>query len=221
MTAVIIHIDLDAIDKRLDHGKLWTTGWGDWTDANASTCLHGAIRACQPVPGDAFIVEQVGKRYGFGPADNDDADSWEEIKAKVITDITDDMLAITFGPQWQQIVTLIRRAAVLTRSEKRQLAAAWRVITDHAKSSAWNAAGNAFRAEAIAAAHSAAWCSQQDTATGAASRPASTVTADAAMALVVRDLIGQHGFGQHHYETLTRPWATVIGKVHPDDKGSD
>ena len=36
---------------------------------------------------------------------------------------------------------------------------------------------------------------------------------DAAEALVVRDCLAQE-----HYETLTRPWASVIGKVHPDDE---
>ena len=35
---------------------------------------------------------------------------------------------------------------------------------------------------------------------------------DAACALVARDLIGTE-----HYDTLTQPWASVIGKVHPDD----
>lgn len=37
-------------------------------------------------------------------------------------------------------------------------------------------------------------------------------------ALVVRNLIGQYGFSQHHYDLLTHPWATVIGPVHPADK---
>jgi hypothetical protein len=36
--------------------------------------------------------------------------------------------------------------------------------------------------------------------------------------LAVRDLIGQHGFTQAHYNLLTEPWATVIGPVHPDDE---
>ena len=40
---------------------------------------------------------------------------------------------------------------------------------------------------------------------------------DAALALVVRDLIGQHGFTQAHYDTFTLPWRTVIGPIHPDD----
>ena len=36
---------------------------------------------------------------------------------------------------------------------------------------------------------------------------------DAAFALVVRDLISEE-----HYATLTGPWASVIGPVHPDDE---
>ena len=35
--------------------------------------------------------------------------------------------------------------------------------------------------------------------------------------LVVRDRIGRSGFEQEHYDVLTKPWASVIGKVHPDD----
>lgn len=40
---------------------------------------------------------------------------------------------------------------------------------------------------------------------------------DAARALVVHDLIGDR-FTQAHYDLLTRPWASVIGPVHPDDQ---
>lgn len=39
----------------------------------------------------------------------------------------------------------------------------------------------------------------------------------AALGLIVRDLIGQHGYTQAHYDLLTKPWATTIGKAHPDD----
>ena len=169
MTAAIIHIDLDAIDTRLHGGDLWGRGWGTPTDPSASTCLHGAIRYCQPVPGDAQIIEQVGNRFGFGTGDNDNAGSWADIRAKVVPDITDDMLAGTFGPQWEAIVALARRAATLTPDEAERL--------DAARDAAGAAAG----------------------------------------ALVVRDLIGQHGFTQEHYDLLTAPWATVIGRVHPDD----
>ena len=39
----------------------------------------------------------------------------------------------------------------------------------------------------------------------------------AAGALVTRDLIGQHGYTQAHYDLLVQPWATIISQVHPDD----
>jgi hypothetical protein len=201
MTTTIIHIDLDAVDRRLHHGELWAHGWGDFTSPESATCLHGAIRYCQPVKGDAYLIEQVGARYGFGTLDNDNADTWDSLKAKVIPDITDDMLSDTFGPQWEPIVALVRRAATLTFNEVWQLVAARDVAWDGARGAAWDAARGAARDAAWDAARGAAW----DTAR------------DAAWGLVVRDLIGQHGFTQAHYDLLTQPWATVIGKVHPDD----
>ena len=189
MGAPIIHIDLDAIDRRLKGGELWITDWGNWEAPDAPTCLHGAIRYCQPVPGDAYLIEQVGAKYGFGTSDNDHQGSWAEVRGLVPADITDDMLEATFGPQWEAIVALVRRAAVITPDEANRLHAA--------EDAAWDAARDAARA----AARDAAWYA----------------AGDAAWALVVRDLIGQHGFTQEHYDTLTRPWATVIGPVHPDD----
>ncbi len=217
MTTTIIHIDLDAVDERLRHGELWTDGWGDFMSPESATCLHGAIRYCQPVKGDAYLIEQVGARYGFGTGDNDNADTWDSLKAKVIPDITDDMLADTFGPQWEPIVALVRRAATLTPNEANQLDdargaawdAAWDAARDAAGSAAWDAAWDA--------AGSAAWDAAWDAARDATSGVAWDVAMGAARGLVVRDLIGQHGFSQAHYDLLTQPWATVIGKVHPDD----
>ena len=49
-----------------------------------------------------------------GPTDHREiaaGDLPEQIKAKVIPDITDDMLADTFGPNWGPIVDYLRRAA--------------------------------------------------------------------------------------------------------------
>ena len=139
MTTTIIHIDLDAVDERLHRGELWAKGWNDWASPESATCLHGAIRYCQPVKGDAYLIEQVGAKYGFGTRDNDTADGWEQIKAKVIPDITDDMLADTFGPNWGPIVAFVRRAATLTQDEVVRLGAAW----DAAGGAARDAAGGA------------------------------------------------------------------------------
>lgn len=126
------------------------------------------------------------------------------------------------GPQGREVAALIARAGVLTPAEAQQLAAAGIVA-------AWAAARAAARdgaraAARIAASRAAAW----DAAWAAAARAAAWTTAaraaaardaawDAARALVTRDLIGQHGYTQDHYDTLTRPWRQVIGPIHPDD----
>lgn len=182
MSTTIIHIPVEQVLDRLGHGNLWTRGWGTPDDSTQPTCLHGAIRFCAPVPGDAQLIEQVGARFGFGTFANDQAADFAAVESliRAHADISDDMLADTFGPQWQPIVVLVRRAAILTSAEAKAL--------DAARAAAWDAAWDAAR--------DAAW--------------------DAARALVVRDQVGDT-FTQAHYDTLTRPWATVIGPVHPDD----
>ena len=186
MSTTIIHIPVEQVLDRLGHGKLWVRNWGTPDDSTQPTCLHGAIRFCAPVPGDAQLIEQVGARFGFGTFANDQAADFAAVESliRAHADISDDMLADTFGPQWQPIVVLVRRAAILTSAETKAL--------DAARAAARAAALDAARAAACAA----AW--------------------DAARALVVRDQVGDT-FTQAHYDTLTRPWATVIGPVHPDD----
>jgi hypothetical protein len=126
-------------------------------------------------------------------------------------EVTDADLADTFGPQWAAIVALARRAAVLTPDEAKRLAAA--------KAAAGPAAGWAAWAAARAAAWDAAAWDAADAAAWAAADAAAwwDVAMAAAWALAARDLIGQHGFTQAHYDLLTGPWRTVIGPVHPDD----
>ena len=186
MSTTIIHIPVEQVLDRLGHGNLWTRGWGTPDDSTQPTCLHGAIRFCAPVPGDAQLIEQVGARFGFGTFANDQAADFAAVESliRAHADISDDMLADTFGPQWQPIVVLVRRAAILTSAEAKALDAARAAARDAAWDAAWAAARDAAR--------------------------------DAARALVVRDQVGDT-FTQAHYDTLTRPWATVIGPVHPDD----
>ena len=209
MSTTIIHIPVEQVLDRLGHGNLWTRGWGTPDDSTQPTCLHGAIRFCAPVPGDAQLIEQVGARFGFGTFANDQAADFAAVESliRAHADISDDMLADTFGPQWQPIVVLVRRAAILTSAEAKALAAAW----DAALAAAWDAALDAARD----AARAAAWAAAR-AAWDAARAAARDAALDAARALVVRDQVGDT-FTQAHYDTLTRPWATVIGPVHPDD----
>jgi len=145
-----ITIPVEAVRARLDNGRLWLQGeWGTPADPTAGTCLQGAIRACQPTPGDACLVEEVGARFGFGTAANDKAADWSEVERMLVehAEVTDAMLADTFGPQWVAVVALVRRAAVLTAGEAEKLAA---------RAAAWAAARDAARDAARAAAWDAA-----------------------------------------------------------------
>jgi len=215
----IITIPVAQVVERLDHGRLWTHGWGDWEHADTPTCMFGAIRYCQPVPGDAFLVEQVGARFGFGTQFNDQTFEFDQIESALVanSEITDEMLAATFGPQWEQVVALVRRVAGLPVDETSRLAAAASAASTWATWAAMDAT-NAATAAAMDAAN-AATAAAMDAASGdmiAAGRAA----ADAAGALVMRDLIGLHGFTQHHYDLLVGPWVSVCGPVHPDDTSS-
>jgi len=200
--------EADLLELLGENGEHWMQGeWGDDT----AMCLHGAIRRCQPQPGDAFLIEQVAARQGWGTGWNDAHDTdWNMIRQRLAhVEVTDADLADTFGPQWEHVVALVRRAAVLTADEVQQLVAACVAAWDAARVAARLAAQNA----AWDAAQDAAW----DAARNAAWDAARVAAQDAARALVVRDLIGQHGFTQEHYDLLTDPWVSVVGSVHPDD----
>jgi hypothetical protein len=128
-----------------------------------------------------------------------------------------------YGPE---ILALVERAGRLTPSDLTALAAAW-AATWNGTWAAWDAAQAAARAAvattryiAMIAARDAAMTAVRDAARDA--RYAAWATAGdaagaAALALAVRDLIGQHGFTRDYYDALTGPWALVVGRVHPDD----
>ena len=228
-------IPLDHLDDLLNGGHnaarvLDARGWtqGTLEALDGRVCAEGAaLRACT-IPGDGHLLRQVMLSHWQVGASFNDAPgrTATEVRAALDRDVTEDDLAATFGPQWRAVVTLVRRAAALAPAEATALRAAWVAAWDAAMVAAWDAARvaawdaamgaarDAARAAAWDAARVAAWDAARVTAWDAAMGAAR----DAARALVVRDLIGQHGFTADHYRTLTRPWAQVIGPVHPDDE---
>ena len=191
-----LRLAADYIDKH---------GWiqGQERDDQGHVCLTGAIRRCAPQNGDGEIIRAVMRMKGVGEEWNDDEPRTESEVLEVLrsTEITDTDLEVTFGPQWVEIVALVRRDATLTDAVYAVLTAAcggwfspaWDSSCHHAAmaglSGAWDAVVNGTR----------------------------YATRDAAQGLVVRHLIAPDGFTQGHYNTLTKPWAAIIGKVHPDD----
>ena len=142
----IIHIDPDLPLHVLDeHG--WTQG--SFESGDGKVCAHGAIRLCAPVPGDAYLIEQVEGRLGRHSTGWNDDDSTTEADVRAWfaqgIDITDADLEATFGPQWRAVVSLVRRAAILTPNEVERLDAAgdadwyaaWDAAWDAARDAAW------------------------------------------------------------------------------------
>ena len=124
------------------------------------------------------------------------------------------------NPQAVEIDALVERAGRLTTDEVKALDTA---RAADAAWDAWCAAGAAAGAGAgaAAAAWGAAWGAADAAGAawgGGAAWSARYAAADAIDALAARDLIDEKtDWNQAAYDTLTGPWAKVIGKVHPDD----
>ena len=200
-------------------------GWvqGAIETPDGQVCATGALRHCDLVAGDWIVARSVMRHRHHGEIWNDgDGTTEPDVLAWLRTapPVTDDELAVVYGPQWADVVALIRRTAVLTGEEARRMAAAW---------SGLDAVGAAVRAAARAAAQvatrTAAQVAARDAARDAATRAAaweaaagaflvfSTEATFAAWATVTRDLIGTAGYTQAHYDTLMAPWLSVVGET--------
>lgn len=152
-------------------------------------------------PARLFEVEPVGDVW------TPDADGLPNKRACMALRVVRELDALlALGPQGEQIVALIERRRSLTSRQIDLLNAAWNATWNAAWDAAWDAARETAR--------DTAWDTTWDAAGDAAGCPGGP----SAGALVVRDLIGQYGFTQEHYDTLTGPWRTAIGPIHPDDE---
>jgi len=213
----IIHIDPDLPLHVLDkHG--WTKG--KFESGDGKVCAHGAIRLCAPVPGDAYLIEQVEGRLGRHSTGWNDNDSTTEADVRAWfaqgIDITDADLEATFGHQWRAAVSLVRRAAVLTPDEAERLYAAGDAARFAARYAARVAAGDAAwvaaRYAAGVAAGDAAWVAAGDAARYAAGDAAGYAAWVAALAIVTYDLATPDGpYTIEHRDLLLAPWIEVCG----------
>lgn len=196
-----------AADYLAEHG--WTQGRME--DSDGAVCLTGALRAAYRTHGRMYdwrIAAAVFASRGRAEAWNDEAGRTQaEVEAELRDHpIRAQDLETTFGPQWREIVTLARRAAAMTSVDVARInTAAARV---HHQQLA-EAKESVLRA--ISAAH-------RDTMAELADNLISIRNHTFTVALVCRDLIGQRGFTQDHYDTLTYAWRVVVGPIHPDDR---
>ena len=132
-----------------------------------------------------------------------DADDGEEDDVDKVVDIEPDLTELpamqdgTQGPQWTQVLTLMKRARALDADQLESVTAAITAIPDTDMNPAMSAAVRA----AVESCRDDAWRL-------AYAQPCR----HAAVALLVRDLLHPR-----HYQVLTGPWAHVLGPVHPHD----
>jgi len=193
--------------------------------------LVDALRFCDQHPGDWPIACEVLRHKRC-------AEKWstkrkrtqDEVTAMLrSTEITDTDLELTFGPSWRTVVSLVHRAATLTPGQctalssagvelrgpanKSVLYAHWHGLAARAaaREATWSAIANDGPA-AFGYAPSAVYLAKLEAAKSA--WPAVRNTVDAVES---RHLIGQYKFTQEHYDTLTRPWRSVVGPLNPGD----
>ncbi|MDA8038323.1 MAG: hypothetical protein M0Z69_04035 [Actinomycetota bacterium] len=109
------------------------------------------------------------------------------------------------GPQGRELMAFIGALERLTAREWERLVAAWDAAWDATRYAAWSAAWSAARDAAWYAARDAAWDATRYAAWSATRYAAWSATSDAALALVVRDLIAPAEF-----DALYAPFADVI-----------
>jgi hypothetical protein len=164
--------------------------------------LHAADVPAMTLVGGSWpcrLFEASGEPFAGFDRDNPNKGGFRQLT--VVREI-DAYLAL--GPNGHHVATVIERTQSLTYAEADDCDAAWWSAT-------WGAAAWAARGAACSAAGSAARgaaCSAACSAAGSAARAAARgVAADAATALLVRDLISPEQF-----DILCGPWEKVFGK---------
>lgn len=208
-----------AADYMAQHG--WTQN-SERDDETGAVCLTGAIRHCSPDPGDFYLIRGFLRRSERGEDWNDDPERTQDEVLEVLrtVTVTDQDLQETYGPQWRQVVNLVRQAAVVTEDQILLLGAAREdarkamseAVRKEAKEAAWKEVLYAARETALYAARYVAGTAMDHAARRTTARTEAVVAAvNAAWGIVVRDVISAE-----HFDFLYGPWAVVFGPPSAD-----
>lgn len=168
-----------------------------------------------------FRLLQVETTHDSEPAAHIPRIPWERLATqwRVVAELDP---SIALGPQGPRVLELVARAGRLTTLELNAMTIAGyvtqRIQGVTVRYAAWDAAVSARMSAAITASFSAAEYAAWHASTVSNDarhldwHDAWTAAGDAALALVVRGLIPAE-----QYDTLTGPWRSVIGPIHPDD----
>jgi hypothetical protein len=191
-------------------------GWiqGD-LENRGKVCAHGAVMRCDMKPGDKEVVRSVMRKKGLTERWNDADDRTEEevLAALEAFEVSDADLTETFGPQWEEILALVRKVTQLTSEQFEKLAIASKANRQGswaAVDAAWAAAnGSAAVDTAVRTVAQAAWVAVDEGGYDSGSSGEWGAGA-AAWAISTRHLIGSGSYTQDHHDLLLKPWLAVF-----------
>jgi hypothetical protein len=194
-----------------------SVGWA--TNAECSSrgelCLTGALRRVTEHPGDWLVARAVFQHLGRAERWNDSPGVDLELVTATLrgVEITPPLLHDTYGPQWAEVVHLVRVCAQLDPGQHVALRRPWTQPRADASVHAEESARHADLVAQLAAAKASVWDATR-AAGGAAvvdvsAASAGTTAWDAVTALVLGDLLDPADRA-----TLVEPWNTALGAVH-------
>lgn len=194
-----------------------SVGWA--TNAECSSrgevCLTGALRRVTEHPGDWLVARAVFQHLGRAERWNDSPGVDRDLVTATLrsVEITAPLLLATYGPQWAEVVHLVRVCAALTPGEHLALRRPWTQERADASAHAAERTREVDLVAQLAAAKASVWDATR-AAGGAAvvdvsAASAGTTAWDAVTALVVGDLLAPDDRA-----TLVEPWNTALGALH-------
>ncbi len=193
-------------------------GWTQGAEKKrGKVSIIGAINHCETTPGDAQILHQVLHHRGRAEDWNDQQGRTEDQVVGFLkrTVIDTDTLTEVFGPQYRQVLGIVRTLASAYEPDLYELSNANAKTPSRlaAYDSAWDAAHAVARDAGRDQHADYAWNAAYNDRLPDADDSALFAAADAAAAVAVRDIIPAE-----HYRTLTHAWRTVFGGPHTSDK---
>lgn len=191
-----------------------SVGWA--TNAECSSrgelCLTGALRRVTERPGDWLVARAVFQHLGRAERWNDSPGVDVALVTATLRaiEITPALLAATYGPQWAEVVHLVRVCAELTADEHVALRRPWTPTRAGAAARATQHAGGAGRTAQLAAAKASVWDATRAAGGSAvvdvSAASAGTTAWDAVTGLVLGDVLPAVDRA-----TLVEPWNTALG----------
>lgn len=202
-------------------------GWarGEYRDEVTGTrCIQALINDCPGTvrPGDNHIVGSVMHVDGFSWTWNDKLglQEGETTVRKLLweTIIDDAVLHATFGPQWPEIIALIRRAALLTDEKASRMPGENYRVTANARACAayreWLGAGDEDDWGFSTLPGSQAVHSIQALSSRPMDHPSLGAAREAAVGIATRHLVGTGDYAEKDHRYLMVRWEKLL-KAHP------